>query len=181
MDAKTVHWWAKFLVVHSAIAISGCTLSNEYFRGEGVGFGNAVDAGPELFFFLPRVPGQLARCVDDGKDKGLDLAVRENSGVWNVAGPYEVRWNDGGFTHSALPHANEVNGNSSEPTIDVCFILVRHGRTVVSGAVVSTYSARILEIPTLIRVGRRSEGGVVYELRRSFPGQRADQVSDLWM
>lgn len=180
MSAKTVHWLANFLIVHAAVAISGCTLSNEYSRGEGAGFGNAVDTGTELFFFLPKVPGQLARCVDDGKDKGLGLAVGKHSGVWSVAVPHEVRWNGGGFTQLARPHANDVDGNSSEPTLDVCFILVRHGRTVASGAVISTYSARILEMPTLIRVGRRSEGGVVYELRRRFPGQPDDQVPD-WL
>lgn len=138
----------------------------------------------QLVFFHTQNSGVLTQCKNAHLSEHFERASRVDPSdpgrSWVVQGPYRVTWKGGWFHHRDSDPQPVADHSSALPLTDVCFAIIVSGLPVVSGAVVSEYSARLLDFPTLVRSQSETSGVPVFELRPRFPGRPDDQIPAEW-
>lgn len=138
-------------------------------------------AATQLVFFHPYRPGVLTQCENAHlRDTFVRDALPDPADprkAWVVREAFDLRWAGGRIEQDAQGH------DTAEPPLprtDVCFVLLRQGQAVVSGAVVSEHSARLQAFPTLVRLNTPPDAPTRFELRPRFPGHPTDTAPSTW-
>lgn len=169
------------LVTLALLACTQLTVGSQAVAASMTGESNP---SRQLMFFHPQNSGVLSQCKNAHMSEYFERASHVNPSEpgrsWVVQGPYRVNWNGGWFHHSDSDPQPAAGHGWSLPLTDVCFVITVRGLPLVSGAVVSDYSARLLDFPTLVRTRNETSGVLVFELRPRFPGRSDDQIPADW-
>lgn len=135
----------------------------------------------QLALFHPFRPGVLAQCENAQMHAAAAAQafpdLDDPRKAWIVQETFKIRWAGGEFEQQDSTRGSD---SSLTPRTDLCFALIRDGQVVVSGAVVSEQSARLLGFPTLVRMRAVPGTPTQYELRPRFPGTTADSTPSAW-
>ena len=176
--------------LHIPVLLALCAVAAQAQQAPAV---TAVATAPptwSVWIHHPFRPGVLSMCKDAYlkpsflRDAQPDPADPLKARVLDEAA--QIRWSGGTLSQAGAPGTtpNPQLRSPAEPgwrlLTDACFTLFREGQPVVSGAVVHTFSARLLEFPVLV-VNRTEPGAPLsMTLLPRFPGDVREPVPPEW-
>lgn len=135
----------------------------------------------QLVFFHPFRPGVLQQCENAHLHENYARVALPDAAdplkAWVVQAPLTLHWPGGTLSQAGDPAV----AMPAHPFTDLCFTLRIDGQPLVSGAVVSQYSARLLRFPTLVHLS--PEPGATtprYQLQPRFPAATGEPWPPFW-
>ena len=137
-----------------------------------------------LLVFHAFRPGVLSLCANahqwpDFERLAMPDAADPLKARWLIEAA-SIQWPGGRFSQNASQPAADDAPAKPRLLTDACFTLIVNGKPVMSGAVVSSYSARRFDFPALIVDGARVEGPLQLTLAPRFPAPAGATVPAGW-